>query len=181
VTRSKGAHLAARFFGALSSATPRLEDVAWVETILTADEFEMWQHQPNHDRRHAIAVGRGVQSELAGTAFADDPRWLACALLHDIGKLDARLGVYGRVVATMSGAVGGRSMADAWSERRGFTRRVGLYLRHPELGGVRIRVAGGAPEVARWAEVHHEKASERPVDLGIPDAVVAALDTCDND
>ena len=59
----------------------------------------------------------------------------SAALLHDIGKLDARLGVYGRVVATVSGAAAGREHADAWSESSGFTRRVGLYLRHAELGG----------------------------------------------
>ena len=99
--------------------------------------------------------------------------------LHDIGKLDARLGVYGRVVATVAGAAAGRDMADAWSGRSGFTRRVGLYLRHPELGADRIRLAQAPEEAARWAAVHHS--TERPADLGIPDAVVVALDTCDND
>ena len=177
----KAKHLTTRFFGALSNAAPAPVDVEWVEGILTPDAFEMWQRQPNHDRRHTIEVARGVQAELAGTPYADDPRWLACALLHDIGKLDARLGVYGRVVATMSGAIGGRDMADAWSERSGFTRRVGLYLRHPELGGVRIRVAQGPEEAARWAEAHHVPEGDRPADLGIPEIVVVALDTCDND
>jgi hypothetical protein len=172
-------HLSGRFVRALWPGPPRADDVEWVRTVLAPNSFTMWQRQPNHDRRHAIAVARGVQTELAGTEYADDPRWTACALLHDIGKLDARLGVYGRVVATVAGAAAGRGTAGAWSERSGFTRRVGLYLRHPELGADRIRLAGGPEEAARWAAAHH--AAERPDDLGIPDAVVVALDACDND
>jgi hypothetical protein len=70
-------------------------------------------------------------------------------------------------------------MADAWSSKRGITRRVGLYLRHPELGETRIRVAGGREEVARWAGVHHELA--RWSESGIPPEVVAALHDADDD
>jgi hypothetical protein len=175
----KIAHLSRRFFGALRPGPPRADDVEWARTTLGPEAFALWQRQPNHDRRHAIAVARGVQAELAGTPYAGDPVWLSCALLHDIGKLDARLGVYGRVVATVAGAAAGRDMADAWSARSGFTRRVGLYLRHPEIGADRIRLVGSPEAAARWAAAHHS--SPKPDDLAIPDVVVAALDTCDND
>jgi hypothetical protein len=172
-------HLSRLFFGALRPGAPRAGDVEWVESVLGPDAFTLWQRQPNHDRRHAVTVARGVQAKLVGTPYADDPVWISCALLHDIGKLDARLGVYGRVAATMAGAAAGRDMADAWSEKSGFTRRVGLYLRHPELGADRIRLARAPEEAARWAFAHHT--TPKPDDLGIPDVVVVALDTCDND
>ena len=88
--------------------------------------------------------------------------------------------MYGRVVATVSGAAAGREHADAWSESSGFTRRVGLYLRHPELGADRIRIAGEPEEAARWAAAHHD-----PSDAGttspIPETVIVALDAADND
>src|SRR4029077_3936688 len=122
---------------------------------------------------------RGVQAQLDGTPYADDPRWLCAALTHDLGKLDARLSVPGRVAATLSGAAAGHDMAEAWSERSGFTRRVGLYLRHPELGADRIRIVQGPEEAARWSAAHHTR--PLPDDLGLPDVVVVALDTCDND
>ena len=118
VSARKLRHLTVRFFGALRPGPPRADDVDWAHSVLGPDAFALWQRQPNHDRRHAIAVARGVQAELAGTPYADDPVWLSCALLHDIGKLDARLGVYGRVVATVAGAAAGRDMADAWSAGR---------------------------------------------------------------
>ena len=124
-------------------------------------------------------MAREVEQQLAGTPEAGDTRWLAAALLHDVGKLDARLGVYGRVVATVSGAVGGPGMADAWSERSGFTRRVGLYLRHPEIGADRIRLAGGPEEAAQWAAAHHSP--DTWSSLAIPEPVVAALAAADDD
>ena len=172
-------HLTGRFFGSLSRRPPSATDLAWVESVLGPSADALWRRQPTYDQRHSLAVARGVQDALAGTEYADDTRWVACALLHDIGKLDARLGVYGRVVATVAGAAAGHDMADAWSEKTGITRRVGLYLRHPELGADRIRIAGGPEEAARWAAAHHT--SPWPDDLGIPQPVAVALDACDND
>ena len=175
----KIAHLSGRFVRALWPGPPRADDVAWVETVLTPDGYVIFRRQPHHDQRHAIGVAREVQSRLADTPYADDPRWLSAALLHDIGKLDSRLGVYGRVVATVSGAAVGREHAAAWSESTGFTRRVGLYLRHAELGADRIRLAEGPDEAAQWAAAHHDP-STWPT-LTIPEPVVAALAAADND
>ncbi|HEU5309274.1 MAG TPA: HD domain-containing protein [Acidimicrobiia bacterium] len=172
-------HLSGRFVRALWPGPPRADDVAWVETVLTPAGFTQFRRQPHHDQRHAIGVARDVQVRLAGTPDADDPRWLSAALLHDIGKLDSRLGVYSRVVATVSGAAAGREHAAAWSESRGFTRRVGLYLRHAELGADRIRIAGEPEEAAQWAAAHHDPSTW--ADLPIPEPVVVALDEADND
>src|SRR5262249_2973739 len=154
------------FFGALSPAAPRRADVEWVATVLTEREVAAWQRMPKHDRRHSIAVARRVEAALAGTAYAGEPRWIEAALLHDIGKLDAGLGVFGRVGAMLAGALAGYQMADAWSERRGVTRRFGLYLRHPELGASRIEMCGGSREAAAWAAAHQDP--ERWAASGIP-------------
>ncbi len=172
-------HLAGRFTRALWPGAPRADDVAWVETILTTNGFTQFRRQPNHDQRHAIGVARDVQARLAGTEHADDPRWLCAALLHDIGKLDARLGLYGRVVATVSASVAGRDTAEVWVTKSGFTRRVGLYLQHAAIGADRIRLAEEPEEAAQWAAAHHDP-SIWP-DLPIPAPVVAALDAADND
>jgi hypothetical protein len=175
----KVAHLSGRFVRALWPGPPRRADVEWVESVLTPAGFVQFRRQPNHDQRHAIAVARDVQARLAGTEYADDPRWISAALLHDIGKLDSRLGVYGRVVATISGAVVGREHAEVWSESSGFIRRVGLYLRHTELGGDRIRIAGEPEEAALWSATHHDPSGWES--LPIPETVIVALDAADND
>jgi hypothetical protein len=173
------AHLARRFFGALRPGGPAPRDVEWVHGILDDPEFTLWSQLPAHDRRHSVGVARRVDTALADTTEAGDPRWLAAALLHDVGKLDANLGVFARVGATVAGGLAGHEYAAVWSTRRGITRRVGLYLRHPELGATRLRVVGGREEAARWAEAHHEP--DRRADTGIPAPVIAALLAADDD
>ena len=172
-------HLARRFVGALRPGGPRAADTAWVASVLTPEEHALWSRLPNHDRRHSVLVARRVEAALAETDAAGDPRWVAAALLHDVGKLDAGLSVPGRVVATLAGGAAGHEWAEPWSTKRGFTRRVGLYLRHPELGATRIRVVGGREEAARWAAAHH--ASSTWAGTGIPSAVVDALVAADDD
>ena len=176
---SRQAHLTKRFFGALRPGGPRPTDVSWVEEVLEPGELALWSKMPNHDRRHSVRVARRVEEQLAATEYAGDARWPAAALLHDVGKLDSHLSVVGRAMATMAGGAAGHEWADAWSGKRGVTRRFGLYIRHPELGSDRIKMAGGRPEVARWAEAHHD--AERWERCGIPAPVVDALRTADDD
>jgi hypothetical protein len=175
----RSVHLVRRFFGSLSPAAPSSSDDAWVLSVLGPASHALWSRMPNHDRRHSIAVAHRVEGALAGTEFAGDDRWLAAALLHDVGKLDARLGVLGRVGATLAGAAAGSDMAAVWSEKRGITRRVGLYLRHPELGADHIRLAGGPDVAAQWAASHHDRAAWDAT--GIPAPVLTALHDADDD
>jgi hypothetical protein len=170
-------HLAGRFFGALRPGGPSQADRAWVEAVLSPEEYTLWARQPGHDRRHSAGVARRVEAALAGGPHADDSRWLACALLHDIGKLASGLGIPARVLATLVDRV-----ADgAWvsEEHRGLRRRIALYLRHPDLGADMLNLAGGRPEVAHWAGAHHDRARLDPTLLPAP--VVAALVAADND
>jgi hypothetical protein len=176
---SRAAHLVRRFVGALRPGGPSAPDRAWVATVLDPGELQVWERMPGHDRRHAVGVARRVEIALASTDQAGDRRWLAAALLHDIGKLDAGLGVFGRVGATLAGAAAGHEWADVWSTKRGITRRVGLYLRHPELGASRIRVVGGHEEAAVWAGAHHTPAAW--ADTRFPPVVVDALVAADDD
>lgn len=172
-------HLARRFFGAVWPGRPPSSDVDWVRSSVTPAEFDVWSRLANHDRRHSVGVARSVQHALADSELADQPEWIEAALLHDVGKLDARLGVFGRVGATLAGGAAGHGMADAWSAKRGITRRVGLYLRHGELGATRIRLAGGSEAAARWAATHHDET--RWTETEIPSAVVRALHEADDD
>jgi hypothetical protein len=117
------------------------------------------------DRRHAHAVARTVERALGHEARRPV---LAAALLHDVGKVDAGLGTYGRVVATLSGAIAGRENAELWRSRSGFTRKVGLYLLHPDLGGDQLALAESDPLTIAWARQHHlpEDKWTVPVEIG---------------
>ena len=99
---------------------------------------------------------------------------LAAALLHDVGKSAAGLGTFGRVVATLSGMVGGRGMAPLWADRRGFTRKVGLYLRYGEIGADMLRLAGSDPLVVAWSLEHHLPAEQWSMPRTAGELLVAA-------
>ena len=178
VQRQAWGHLAGRFLGALRPGGPSAADRAWVEAVLEPQEFALWARQPGHDRRHSAEVARQVEAALAGGPHTDDSRWLACALLHDIGKLASGLGIFGRVLATLFGRATDGAVAD-WEEQAGMRRRIALYLRHPELGADMIELAGGRAEVAHWAAAHHDPARLDP--LSLPAPVVKALVAADND
>ena len=154
------AHRARRLVSTLRARPPSSEDLEWVARWLTPRELRLFERMPVVDRSHSIGVARSVEANLDRIGLTvDDPeaRWiLAAALTHDVGKSVAGLGTYGRVMATLSEAVGGRSMARVWADRRGMTRRIGLYLQYPTLGADLLAVAGADPRVVAWAAQHHE-------------------------
>jgi hypothetical protein len=174
----KPLHLVRRFFRAMWPGPPRAQDIAWVETVLEPAELALWRELPNHDRRYSIRMARLVEAGLADTEYAGQARWLAVALLHDVGKLDAGLGVFGRTIATVLGAVAGRVRVDRWTSATGFRLRTATYLRHDERGAARIRAAGGREEAARWALAHHHR--DRWPASGVPAPVAEALAAADD-
>jgi hypothetical protein len=174
----KSAHLPRRFLRALWPGAPKPAATRRVEEILTPSELALWRALPNHDRRYSIRVAQLVERDLAGTEYAGDPRWLAAALLHDTGKLDAGLGVIGRSAATITAALAGERRVTSWQSASGWRGRVATYFHHDELGARRIRDAGGRDEAAAWTFAHHHR--DRWAATGIPPVVMQALQAADD-
>ena len=101
---------------------------------------------------------------------------IAAALLHDVGKLASHLGTYGRVVATLSIKAAGADTAVAWVETGGFTRRVGLYAQHEQLGADMLALAGSDPLTVALVREH----SFAPEDRTTPAAPAEALRAADD-
>lgn len=112
-----------------------------MQDVLLSSEHELWRSMSGADRRHAVGVAHRVERALGHEATR---AVLAAALLHDVGKVEAGLRTYGRVIATLSAKVAGPDMATAWRRQRGFARKVGLYL------------AGSDPVTVAWAREHHQ-------------------------
>jgi hypothetical protein len=119
-------HLIVRFFGSLSSAPPSISGELWADEHLLPSERRLWTQMNNQDRRHSIAVARRFVGARPDATRAE----IAGALLHDVGKIECRLGTVARVVATLVGprterfrsyhdheAIGTRLVAEAGSER----------------------------------------------------------------
>ncbi|GAC1311441.1 MAG: hypothetical protein NVSMB16_08220 [Acidimicrobiales bacterium] len=170
-------HLLRRFFGALWPGGPPEREEVWVAGTLGdgSPTHVLWRTMSGPDRRHAVAVARRAEAALGADCT---PEALTAALLHDVGKVEAGLGTLGRVPATLVALGGARRRAPAWSSRRwGARRRVGLYLRHAELGAVLLREAGAPVLASTWAAEHHRPPSE----WTIPAPVGAILKAADDD
>ena len=167
-------HLARRFFGSLRPGGPKKPDEEWARSQLLPAEVALWARISKPDRRHAVGVARRVERALGHEATRPV---LAAALLHDVGKIESGLRTYGRVVATLCGMIVSRDQAKVWMRSRGFTRKVGLYLQHPELGGDLLGMAGSDPLTETWTREHHKPEEQWSIDP----VVAHVLKDCDDD
>jgi hypothetical protein len=173
VSEVRPVHWVARFFSSVRPGRPRPADESWAIGLLSEREAAQFTKMSNPDRRHSIAVTREVDRVLDPDVDRRD-EVLAAALLHDVGKTASGLRTYGRAIATLSGAVGGRSYAEHWQGGFGFTRKVGLYLRYPMLGAEMLEMAGSRPWVVAWAAEHHLPEEEWTVPVEVFRVVEAA-------
>lgn len=174
MTASPG-HLVGRFFGSLFAGSVGPDDLEWVEGVLTAAEWRLWQRMGRVDRVESVKVARRAAEQLVDS----DDVWIAAALLHDVGKRDCGFGTLRRAGATLMGRLAGRETTHAWMSSTGHVRRVGLYMHHDEIGSVAIQVAGGRPQVSAWAKVHHDPSRWRSAE--IPPAVGRVLAAADGE
>ena len=158
-------HLARRFVGALDPRGPDAAGEAWATGHLVPGEAALWERMSGPDRRHALGVARAVVTGLGDTVGRPV---VAAALLHDVGKVEARLGTFARVPATLVGLVAGPERARRW---RG---RVGTYLRHDAVGAGLLVAAGSDPLTVAWAREHHLPVASWTLDPVLASALRAA-------
>lgn len=174
-------HLAARFFGALSPAGPPENDERWAQAYLVEGERSLWRRMSGPDRRHAVGVARDA-IQLLGPG-EPDRGVVAAALLHDVGKVEAGIGTFGRAGVTLIAMVVGRARLLRWSPadppatRPPRRARIGMYLAHDRLGAMLLAAAGSDPLTVAWAAEHHLAAASWSVDA----TVAAALKAADGD
>lgn len=148
-------HLAKRFFGSLAPGGPKPDDAAWVESLLSEAELALWRRMSGADRRHAAGVARSL---------GDRPKnVLVAALLHDVGKVEAGLGTFERVLATLL--------------RQWRMARFAPYYDHPRIGAELLELAHSDPLVITWAREHHMP----PARWTLPSDVAHALKAADDD
>jgi putative nucleotidyltransferase with HDIG domain len=170
---TRAAHLVRRFLASLRPRPLRTDDVAFVQGALLSQEFQCWEQLGPADRAESVATGRALAAALDAAGQPSDTRWLAAALLHDVGKADSTLGVIGRSLATAAAAVAGPRRA------RAFPGAFGRYVNHDELGAQRLRAAGARPETVSWAAAHHRPGCWDAT--GIPPAICRMLAAADGE
>jgi hypothetical protein len=124
----------------------------WAIASLLPGEVPLWQRMSGADRRHAVGVARRAQAALGEAATR---AVLAAALLHDVGKVEARFGPVRRSLATVAGLAAGHDAAERWTTRRGPVGRTGRYLCHDRIGADLLDAAGSDRLTVAWAREHH--------------------------
>jgi hypothetical protein len=162
-------HLARRFVGSLDPGGPGAAEEQWAASLCLPSEVALWAAMSGPDRRHAAGVARRVEAALGGDGPAGRAV-LAAALLHDVGKIEARLGPFGRVGATLVAMVAGRERAAGWPGR------IGRYLSHDRSGSRLLERAGSDPLTATWAGEHHLPPERWTLSRPIAEALHAADD-----
>lgn len=134
-------HLARRFAGSLRARRPSPRDQEMIAGVLGPHEARLFWAQPVIDQAHGVETARRVVDR-------GRPDLAAVALLHDVGKRHAALGVVGRSIAS--------ALALLRIPVRG---RYAGYLDHAEAGARDLVAAGCPPVVVEFARSHH---GERP-------------------
>jgi len=137
-------HLVSRFFDVVTARPLDDEERRRVTALLRpGPEAEAFFAQSAADQRHGLEAAEVVARQAPGRRDLQ-----RAALLHDIGKRRSGLGAFGRVVATLTGRIGG-----PWG------RRHRLYLNHGALGASELEAWGAEAIVVAYARHHH---GERP-------------------
>ena len=135
-------HLTRRFFDVLFSTPLDVAERTAVEGWLDGGQAWVFFSQPDPDQRH------GFHAALVTIARGGERDVIRAALLHDVGKRHARLGVLGRSYASLAMRLG-----------LPLTRRWQLYRDHGENAALELTSLGCADLIVDFARHHH---SERP-------------------
>jgi len=150
-------HLVRRFFDVATAQPLDAIESQLVEMWLPAPLEEIFRDQPDYDQRHGYEAALSVIA-----AGFDDPDVVTAALLHDVGKRHAGLGLISRSAASVFILAGVR-----------LPERFAVYRDH---GLVAARELGerAAPSLAIDFALHHhgERPSTIPPDVW--EALVAA-------
>lgn len=130
-------HLAKRFLGSLAKREISELDRDWVVSILSVSELRLWSGQMLVDQAHSLQIARRFVVLLPDATREE----IAAALLHDVGKSIARLGVLARVVATILPARLARK-----------NHRVAAYRDHEKIGAEMLRAIGSSEVTAGLVE-----------------------------
>ena len=153
-------HLVRRTRQSIGSRPLSPAEVSEVAEVLDGELAALFWSQPVIDQRHAFTCARAVRSRRP-----DDISLLQAALLHDVGKRHARLGVPGRILAT------GLALLRAPAPGR-----LGVYLDHPARGADDLAAAGARSLVVAYAR-HQD--GDRPAE--IPQDAWAILKAADDE
>lgn len=137
-------HLARRFFDVLLAKPLSDGEREVVDGWLTPTTAPTFFSQSDADQRHGYHAATVVRD-----SGVHDPAVIRAALLHDVGKRHAGLGVIRRSLASVLIRL-----------RLPLTRRMRIYRDHGAIGATELAALGCEPLTVEFARRHHDKRPE---------------------
>jgi hypothetical protein len=141
-----------QFANALS-ARRQPPDAGPARAVLPAPLVELFLRMPPEDRRHGLAVLR-LLTGRGETA----PALAQAALLHDVGKAEAGVGLPHRIARVLLR----RRARPLWGwlsgRPTGWRRPFWVIANHPERGAIWVETQGGSPDLVALIRYHEQRA-----------------------
>ncbi len=144
-------HLIRRFFRSIVARRPDPADQLFVASVLHGAAAQLFALLPAMDQAHSVRTARRVTESVPERLDL-----VRAALLHDVGKAHAGLGVFGRSVASLLAMF-----------HLPATARMRVYLDHGTLGSLDLIQAGESDIVVAFADGH--RSSEEPSGIDAAD------------
>lgn len=138
-------HLSSRFFESLTARDLNDSELTVLGDVLSEPEFLLFMDQSALDRRHGFDAAHFTLEAGASKEVA------RAAALHDVAKRHARLGLIGRVLASVLIKLG--------LPVRG---RFRAYRDHGPIGATELSAVGAPSLAVTYARFHHDA---RPSDV----------------
>jgi hypothetical protein len=133
-------------------ARPKAGELALVKEILSPPQYELFRRMQLSEQAHAIQVCTDLKAE-----GYRQPDLLIAALLHDVGKIKARLCVWERVWIVLGKRLFPRQ-AVQWGRReaKGWRKAFVAAEKHAAWGAVLAEEGGASPLTVKLIRLHQD-------------------------
>lgn len=127
-----------------------------ITALLSPAERAIFSRLSEADRRHSVELATRLWRD-----GHDDPLLLRAALLHDVGKAEAGIRLWHRVVVVLVNRFAPRLRGWLTATSVGWRQPFFAIWHHPVIGADRLQQVGAPAEVI-WLVRHHECPGDHP-------------------
>jgi len=160
----------AQFWRAImANVTPA--ELDWVREQLPERAWPLFLGMHLADQRHVLNVARTALKLAEGEPAADKALLVRCALLHDAGRRQGMLDIWGKVWTVLAEHYLSAGLRRSLRRRqvRSVLDRPGyalyVYEEHPRMGAAMLRELGMADEAEIIARHHEPPVEDEPIEL----------------
>lgn len=136
------------------------EDLRWVRVWLNDREIALFMSMSVIDQQHCLLVACTARQMAVGCAV-NEKLLMRSALLHDCGRQNGDMGIFGKAAAVLLDKLFGQHQLEWYLHyKSGFTRKMfrlmDVYYRHPEKSALLLTQSAADAEVVEIVRKHHE-------------------------